>query len=195
MSEATTPSPDVPTPNSEGQQGQPPTASDDNNNNNNTLAEAAEQQQASRFADTFDKEIQAYGHAYIKKIMEMSKQKVYTITLNVPDPSGKKEPDPWEEGKEREVYIGTEKKDYKPRPISAQDYHRAEKLRAKFQNEKDPDNVADNQARIYQFLSFCYLGMSPTEFNRVADWTELKLVVDACNHKTLYQPGNSNSSS
>jgi hypothetical protein len=138
------------------------------------------------FVKEFDKMIQKYGEDYMKQVVEMAKKDTYSVTLMVP--TGKKLPDPLEPEKEIEEYNGTETKNYKRRPISAHDYHRAEKLRAKFQNEKDPDMVADNQARIYQFLAFCYLGMTGQEFNRVADWTEIKMVVDACNHKTLYQP-------
>lgn len=140
----------------------------------------------SDFAKEFDKMLQKYGEDYMRRVVENAKKDTYSITLMIP--TGKKVPDPLEPEKELDEYNGTETKKYKRRPISAKDYHRAEKLRAQFQNEKDPDKVADNQARIYQFLAFCYLGMAPAEFNRVADWTEIKLVVDSCNHKTLYQP-------
>lgn len=190
MSEATTPSPDAPAPSSSSSDNQGGAAGE-------RKGEDEEQQEplegeaevTKSFREEFDKIYQGYGRDYVKKVMDMAKQSTYTITLMVPDPGGKKEPDPFDEGKEREVYVGSEPKQYKRRPISAMDFHRAEKLRAKFQNEKDPDKVADNQARIYQFLAFCYLGMSPTEFSRVADWTELKLAIDACNHRTVYQPG------
>jgi hypothetical protein len=139
------------------------------------------------FTEYFDKMIQKYGEDYMKRVVEMAKQQKYTIQLR--KPTGKKIPDPLEPEKQMDEYSGMEPKDYTRQPISAEDYHRAEKLRAKFQNEKDPDKVADNQARIYQFLAYCYLGMAYSEFARVADWTEIKLVIDACNHKTLYQPG------
>ncbi|MBD0328368.1 MAG: hypothetical protein ICV68_18275 [Pyrinomonadaceae bacterium] len=140
----------------------------------------------SDFAEQFEKMLTKYGEDYMRRVVEMAKKDTYSVTLMVP--TGKKVPDPLEPEKEIEEFNGTETKNYKRRPISSRDYHRAEKLRAQFQNEKDPDHVADNQARIYQFLAFCYLGMAAQEFNRVADWTEIKLVIDACNHKTLYQP-------
>lgn len=140
----------------------------------------------SNFAEQFDKMLQKYGEDYMRRVIEMSKQDTFTVALL--KPTGKKEPDPLEPDKERDVYNGTEKKTYRRYPIGTGDYHRAEKLRAQFANEKDPDKVADNQARIYQFLAFCYLHMPYAEFSRVEDWTQIKLVVDACNHKTLYQP-------
>src|SRR5215208_3855733 len=80
------------------------------------VGEGAEEEitraEASKFVDRYEKVIQEYGHEYMKNVMEMAKQTTYTLTLNVLDKDGKKEPDPWEEGKERDVYVGTEQKSY-----------------------------------------------------------------------------------
>jgi hypothetical protein len=141
----------------------------------------------STFVEHFNKMLDQYGEEYMKKVMELSKQDRYEIVLLVD--SGEVEPDPLEPEKSRPVYKGTERKIYRRRPISSGDYHRAEKLRATFQSEKDPLKVADNQARIYQFLAYCYLQMPYSEFVRVEDWTQIKLVLDGCSHRTMYQPG------
>jgi hypothetical protein len=130
--------------------------------------------------------LQGFGEEYMKKVMEMADHAHYDITLNVP--TDKTEPDPLDESIQRPIYNGTVDKNYKRFPISPQDYHRAEKLRAKFTSEKDPDKVADNQIAIYKFLAFCYLKMPGAEFDRISDWTQLKLAVDACNFRTLYRP-------
>lgn len=147
----------------------------------------------SNFTEQFEKMLTRYGEDYMRRVIEVAKKD--TFTVDIMKPTGKKIQDPLEPDKEIEEFDGFETKNFKRKPISSRDYHRAEKLRAQFQNEKDPDKVADNQARIYQFLSFCYLGMSPDEFNRVADWTQIKLVIDACNHRTLYQPSGGNNES
>lgn len=141
------------------------------------------------FADYFDKMLQGYGEDYMKEVMAMADQNDFTITLHKPDPSGKTEE--IEYGTEiikRPVYIDIENKTYKRVPISPMDFHRAEKLRAKFQAEKDPDKVADNQIAIYKFLAACYLKMPSSEFERIVDWNQLKMCIDACNFRTLYRP-------
>lgn len=150
-----------------------------------TVDQPSKPEQKSNFTEQFEKMLEHYGEEYMKKVMEVAKKDQFTITLNVP--TGKKIQSPIEPYEERDEYDGVEQKTYKRRPISATDYHKSEKLRAQFQNEKDPDKVADNQAKIYRFLAFCYLGMSPAEFERIADWTQFKLVIDGCNHKTMYQ--------
>jgi len=144
------------------------------------------------FAEYFDKMLQGYGEEYMKQVMEMADQKQYVITLNEleMDSNGnpKTEPDPLDPEIKRPIYKGMTDKPYTSCPISPQDWHRAEKLRAKFQAEKDPDKVADNQINTYKFLAFCYLKMPASEFDRIADWNQLKMAVDACNFRTLYRP-------
>lgn len=149
-----------------------------------------QQQAASGLGEYFDKMTKLYGEDYVKRVIEMANQDKFTITLNVLDKDGKTEPDPIEPEIQRPIVTGTEDVEFKVHPMNPMDFSRAEKLRAKFNAEtvKDRDKIIDNQIAVYKFLAFCYLKMLPDQFNRLYDWGQLKMAVDACDFKALYRP-------
>jgi hypothetical protein len=143
------------------------------------------EEEETEYDKEFKKLREKYDEVYTKKIIEMSKKDTFQISLK--KPTGNQIPDPLEEGKMMNEYKGWEEKKttYKFQKVSAQDYHRIIKLEAKFVNEKNINNVVDNQARKYQFLAYCLIGMSYEDFERT-DWNEIKLVCDACYHRVIY---------
>jgi|SRR5215216_1836128 len=154
-----------------------------------TTATATANTSASGLGEYFDKMTKLYGEEYVKQVIEMANQDEFTVTLNILDPSGKTEPDPIDPEVQRPIVTGTEDKKYKIHPLNPMDFQRAEKLRARFNTDaKDRDKIIDNQIAVYKFLAFCYLKMIPAEFDRLYDWGQLKMAVDACDFKTLYRP-------
>ena len=74
---------------------------------------------------------------------------------------------------------------YQRKKITVRDFNRLEKLRAQFALEKDREKAVDLLAALYQEAAKMYLGMTEEEYYN-APWEETKLVIDACNFRTLY---------
>ena len=125
---------------------------------------------------------------YVKNVVSMSDQSSFVITLNKPHPDGKTETIEID-GEKITIpqYDGTEDKTCDAHPLTPQDLLLIEKLRMKFENEKEADRVkiANNQMALYKYLASRYLKLSAEEFDRAYDWTQLKMSVDACDYKAL----------
>ena len=149
---------------------------------------AVEEPEEDAFVKYFNRKVKVYGEEYMKEVMEIAKsdKKQFVITLNVP--TGKTEPDVVDPTIQRPIYEGTEDKTFNFHPLSPLDWQRVTKLRQQFEKEKDPDKVVDNQIALYKFWANCYLRMPETDFNRMADWLQMKIVLDACDFRTNYRP-------
>ena len=126
------------------------------------------------------------GHARMQKITELAAQSEYKIELQKVDTKAKKVQNPFTGAWEQPFLNEWEVPDaFKRRTISQANWLNVEKARAKFNAEKDPIKKADLYAKLYEGLAYLYLGMRPEDFKR-SDWEEMKLILDACNHRTLY---------
>jgi len=74
---------------------------------------------------------------------------------------------------------------YQRRKITVREFNRLEKLRAQFAAEKDREKAAELLATLYLEAAMMYLGMTEEEYYG-APWEETKLIIDACNFRTLY---------
>jgi len=126
------------------------------------------------------------GHARMQKITELASQSDYHIDLQKIDMKAKKVQNPFT-GVWEQPFLDEWEKDqpFRRRKISQANWLNVEKARAKFNAEKDPIKKADLYAKLYEGLAYLYLGMRPEDFKRT-DWEEMKLVLDACNHRTIY---------
>jgi hypothetical protein len=85
-------------------------------------------------------------------------------------------------------------KTYQRKKITVKEFNQLEKLRAQFALENDKEKVVELLATLYMEAARMYLGMTEEEYYN-APWEETKLVIDACNFRTLYgAPFLSNSS-
>jgi hypothetical protein len=116
----------------------------------------------------------------------------FQIRLKIPtgekvtNPLGGEELIEYEEGKH-------ETKTYYFHKITANDWNLYNAKRAELNNETakpvgEADNakIADLNNRIYEYLAIKYLGMKHDEYLR-AEWDDVRLAVDACNHITDWQ--------
>ena len=125
------------------------------------------------------------GHARMQKITTLAGQESYDILLQVPDPTAKPMINPFS-GKPEKVFKDEWKtENYRRHKISQSNWLLVEKARARFSREKDPEKKADLYSKLYEGLAFLYLKMKPEDFRR-SDWEEMKLILDACNHRTIY---------
>lgn len=74
---------------------------------------------------------------------------------------------------------------YQRKKITVKDFNKLERLRAQFAFEKDREKAVDLLAILYLEAAKMYLGMTEEEYYG-APWEETKLVIDACNFRTLY---------
>lgn len=124
---------------------------------------------------------------YVKRVTELAKNQAYAISLGKKTGRKVKHPITDEEIDEIE---GWEQKNYDRKKISSKDWHLVEKMRASNNKEKDQEKFQENLAKIYEFLAYCYLGMTHDEYIRT-DWEEIKPIIDACNFRTVYSIPNS----
>lgn len=76
-------------------------------------------------------------------------------------------------------------KTYQRKKITVKEFNQLEKLRAQFALESDKEKVVELLATLYLEAARMYLGMTEEEYYN-APWEETKLVIDACNFRTLY---------
>lgn len=106
--------------------------------------------------------------------------------VKTPNPFGGEDIEEFEEGKH-------ETKTYHFHKITASDWNLYMMKRAELNNETsksldkvDNSKIADLNNRIYEYLAIKYLGMNHDDYMR-AEWDDVRLAVDACNHMTEWQ--------
>jgi hypothetical protein len=132
--------------------------------------------------------------AYKQQLQELAQHTTYVILLQDTS-TGQKIPDP-EDRRKTIIFYGDnewEVKVFKRFKITVDDYKKADELYL-YYAEIDPDEEEqDDDAgerkidaimQFYQFLAVCYLRMSVEDFQR-ADWGRLKMVLDACQYRTV----------
>lgn len=125
------------------------------------------------------------GHARMQKITQLAGQDDYEIELQVPAGPNKKIKNPFTGLMETEYTDRWEKVTYIRRKISHSNWLLVEKARARFAREKDTEKRTDLYSKLYEGLAYLYLQMKPEDFKR-SDWEKMKLILDACNHRTIY---------
>lgn len=78
-------------------------------------------------------------------------------------------------------------KEYKYHKIPTSKYWELEAERAELDGLKDIKSITMKLASIYEKCAAYYLQMPHEEYEN-SDWEEMKLVLDACAHRTLYGP-------
>jgi hypothetical protein len=135
----------------------------------------------------WEKYFKSLSDDYMGRVTEIAKLDVFLVEhreitgKTVQNPlTGQEEPElgPWV------------KKSYRRTKIRTKDWQTLEDLRAQFALEKNQKKAADLLARIYQYCAFLYLGMSKEVFENT-DWEEIKIILDACNFRTVYSLPNS----
>lgn len=139
-------------------------------------------EESKKMQSEWEKYFAGLGDDYMKNVTTLAKRKSYKISLR--KKTGNKTTHPIT-GAQVDEYKGWEEKEFDRNKIASEDWHMAEKMRAENGKEKDDVKFRENLAKIYEFLAWCYLGMTHDEFNR-ADWNDIKPIIDACNHRTVY---------
>ena len=74
---------------------------------------------------------------------------------------------------------------YQRKKITVKEFNQLERLRAQFAIEKEKEKAVELLATLYLEAARMYLGMTEEEYFN-APWEETKLIIDACNFRTLY---------
>jgi hypothetical protein len=76
-------------------------------------------------------------------------------------------------------------KTYQYHKITTRQYWELEKMRAQFTNTKEADALGEMLAKLYQKCAEYYLFMSEDDYFN-SNWEDMKIIIDACAHRTLY---------
>jgi len=124
----------------------------------------------------------------LKKINELAAQSTYHISLQ--KSTGKTFINPF--GEEEVEYLDEweSPKPYKRKKVNQSQWSRIEEMKGEYAEEEDPKKRAKLYTKMHEGMAYLYLGMTPTDFART-DWEEIKMILDACNHRTRYGLPNS----
>jgi hypothetical protein len=141
------------------------------------------QDMVSQFQQTWGPHYAALQNERLRKINELAAKDSYDISLQIS--SGKKFVNPLTGEEEDEYEDRWEKKTYKRKKVNERNWALLEEMKGEYAKELDQAKRAKLYARMHEGMAYLYLGMKPDEFART-DWEEIKLILDACNHRTRH---------
>lgn len=160
---------------------------------NRTASEAGQKAQAATTTEAVDmvrQFQQVWGPHYaalqnerLRKINDLAAKSVYTVSLQVP--SGKKSINPITDEEEEEYEDRWEHKTYQRRKVNERNWALIEEMKGAYQQERDAVKRVRLYNKLQEAMAYLYLGMRPEEFKRT-DWEEIKLILDACVHRTRH---------
>ena len=124
----------------------------------------------------------------LRKINELAAKSSYTISLQVP--TGKTFINPLSGEEEPEYEDRWEHKTSQRKKVNQANWALLEEMKGRYAEERDPAERARLYSKMHEGMALLYLGMKPEEFART-DWEEIKLILDACNHRTRHGLPNS----
>lgn len=117
----------------------------------------------------------------LRKINELAIKSSYTISLQVP--TGKTFINPLSGEEEPEYEDRWQQNTFQRKKMNHANWALLEEMKDRYAEERDPAERARLYSKMHEGMAFLYLRMKPEEFART-DWEEIKLILDACNHRT-----------